>query len=825
MSKYLLAFDTAGNALSIGIARYTGRSFSTLAASAHFGLGAADAQATSVSPYEMLADENVVAPRQANTLLLERIDSLLYEHEIDLGDIAAVVVGRGPGSFTGVRIGVATAKGLARGLKAPLYGVSTTDAIACALAAQGYEGWACIALDAMRKEIYPAVVHIERGQVQRVRGDYVGKPAEVMPGVIAELVERGFAAGKDSLRVLGSGLEKHYADIAEAFEAAAITCVYDEENANHVTGEGLIRAHIADYVSDPYANAGEIADVLPIYTRMSDAEEAEKLKSPSCEASSSRPRCAAECSDDARPTATQSISASSANDAPHRITVRQLNPSDLDAMIALEKRLEHSAFNAGLLAHEFDVMHDVWMGAFSGAQLVGYVGIANMAGEVHVLNIAVDSAYRRKGVARQMMEAAKQRVLAWKASCMTLEVRVSNTPAINLYESLGFKEEGVRPHYYRDGEDASIMWLVLVDEKTALAWWGSEAYEQRRANGARVLGFESSCDETAAAIVEGNEILSNIVASQIDFHARFGGVVPEIASRKHIEAVVGVLDEALETAGMPLSAMDALAVTTRPGLVGALVVGLAFMKGLAYGCAKPLYGINHLEGHIYANVLAHPDVAWPLVALVVSGGHTSLIYSSKQGSYETLGETLDDAAGEAFDKVAKALGLPYPGGPIISKLAEAGNPHAIDFPRAMLHSGDYQFSLSGLKTAVITYIHQQEQKGLELNKEDIAASFQQAVVEVQVAKAVRAVKETGAKWFLLAGGVSANPALRQALIDGLAGIDVQVSVPPLKYCTDNAAMIARAAVERVNRDEPLDFDAEAQAHAPLDDERALRWSE
>ena len=190
MSKYLLAFDTAGNALSIGIARYTGRSFSTLAASAHFGLGAADAQATSVSPYEMLADENVVAPRQANTLLLERIDSLLYEHEIDLGDIAAVVVGRGPGSFTGVRIGVATAKGLARGLKAPLYGVSTTDAIACALAAQGYEGWACIALDAMRKEIYPAVVHIERGQVQRVRGDYVGKPAEVMPGVIAELVER-----------------------------------------------------------------------------------------------------------------------------------------------------------------------------------------------------------------------------------------------------------------------------------------------------------------------------------------------------------------------------------------------------------------------------------------------------------------------------------------------------------------------------------------------------------------------------------------------------------------------------------------------------------
>lgn len=813
MSKYLLALDTAGNALSIGLALYTGRPLTALEASAHFGLGSTDAQASNVSPYEMVADESTVAPRQANTMLLEHIDSMLFDHEIDLGDVAAVVVGRGPGSFTGVRIGVATAKGLARGLQAPLFGVSTTDAIAHALAADGYEGWAFIALDAMRKEIYPAVVYIERGQVSRVRGDYVGKPAEVMPQVIAELREHGFAAAKNTLRVLGSGLEKHSDAIADAFEVAGITCVYDEENANHVTGEGLIRAHIANYAKEPFAHTGEVSDVLPIYTRMSDAEEAEKLEERADEIDAHSGDGAHVCAN--TPQRSEDVSE---NVAPQRITVRQLNPSDLDAMISLEKKLEHSSFNAGLLAHEFDVLNDAWIGAFEGARLVGMVGIANMAGEVHVLNIAVDPAYRRRGIARRLMAAARERVLAWRVSCMTLEVRVSNTPAIKLYESLGFKEEGVRPRYYRDGEDASIMWLVLVDEQTADRWWGKDACEQRAETGARILGFESSCDETAAAIVEGNEILSNVVASQIDFHARFGGVVPEIASRKHIEAVVGVLDESLDAAGMPLSAVDALAVTSRPGLVGALVVGLAFMKGLAYGCAKPLYGINHLEGHIYANVLAHPEIDWPLVALVVSGGHTSLIHSPRRGVYVTLGETLDDAAGEAFDKVAKAMGLPYPGGPIISKLAEKGNASAVDFPRAMLHSGDYQFSLSGLKTAVTTYIHQQQQKGLELNKEDIAASFQAAVVDVQVAKAVRAVKETGAKWFLLAGGVSANPALRQALVDAFANVDVHVSVPPLKYCTDNAAMIARAAVERVKTDKPLGFDAEASAHAPLDDD-------
>ena len=819
MAKYILACDTAGNALSIGLARYTGRPLSTLVASGNFGLDVVDAQDKSISPYEMVASSEFLAPRQANTKLLETIDALLRENDIDKGDIASVVVGRGPGSFTGVRIGVATAKGIARGLRAPLYGVSTTDAIAQSLSAQGFEGYALIALDAMRKEIYPALVHIEQGAITRLRSDWVGKPGEIMDDLIAELVELGFDASKDTLRVLGSGLLKHAEVIEEQLRAQHIQFLSDSDNENHVTGEGLIRAHIAACIKHPEQETGSVADVLPIYTRMSDAEETEKARAEQRSALTSSLRCGvfAPTSAPARvqPNAPTSAPARVTADA---LTVRQLNPADLEAMIALESQLEHSSWSASLLAKEFEVITDTWLGAFLGGILVGHVGFANLAGDTHILEIAVAPEHRRSGIARTLLDHMCTFVLEQCSANITLEVRTSNTAARALYQSYGFVEQGDRPRYYRDGEDAVIMWLELVDEKTAHDWWSLRAFDERLDTGSRILGLESSCDETAGAIVEGNAILSNVVASQIDFHARFGGVVPEIASRKHIEAVVGVLDETLEQAQMPLSALDALAVTTRPGLVGALVVGLAFMKGLSYATGKKLIGVNHLEGHIYANVLAHPDIEWPLVALVVSGGHTSLIYSEKPGTYRTLGETLDDAAGEAFDKVAKAMGLPYPGGPIISRLAEQGNPHAIEFPRAMMKSGDYQFSLSGLKTAVITYIHQQEQQGKPLNKEDVAASFQAAVIDVQVAKAARAVDETGARWFLLAGGVSANPALRQALNDEMRHHSVKVSVPPLSYCTDNAAMIARAAVLRRMLDEPLQLDAEASAHAPLDDE-------
>jgi N6-L-threonylcarbamoyladenine synthase len=292
-------------------------------------------------------------------------------------------------------------------------------------------------------------------------------------------------------------------------------------------------------------------------------------------------------------------------------------------------------------------------------------------------------------------------------------------------------------------------------------------------------------------------------------------VVPEIASRKHTEAISGVVAEALDQAGVGLADLTAIGVTHGPGLVGALVVGLAYAKGLAMATGLPLVGVNHLESHLFANILADPEVAPPLVALVVSGGHTSLVHMAGWGSYRTLGATLDDAAGEAFDKVAKVLGLGYPGGPILSRLAGEGDPTAIAFPRAMMDSGDYAFSLSGLKTAVINHIRREREAGREIDIPDLAASFQAAVVDVQVAKTVRAVEELDVRVVALGGGVAANPALRQALKDALEPRGVKVSVPPLTLCTDNAAMVGAAAHFRLWRGETLGLDAEAVPNLPL----------
>ena len=339
-----------------------------------------------------------------------------------------------------------------------------------------------------------------------------------------------------------------------------------------------------------------------------------------------------------------------------------------------------------------------------------------------------------------------------------------------------------------------------------------------------ILAIESSCDETAAAIVDGEgNLIADVVASQIDFHSRFGGVVPEIASRKHIEAICGVCDECFEAAAAALGVpqltwhdIDAVGVTYAPGLLGALVVGVAFAKGAAWAADKPLIGVHHLEGHLYANRIGAPDLEPPMVASLVSGGNTLLVHVKDWGNYETLGATIDDAVGEAFDKVAKALGLGYPGGPVISRAAAQGDPDAIPFPRAMLHSGDLRFSLSGLKTAVVTYINNERAAGRELNIPDIAASFQQAVVDVQVAKAKKALQLTGARTFCLGGGVAANPVLRASYEQLCAKMNVRLIMPPLSACGDNAGMIALVALDRYRQGKFMPLDADAQAHADLD---------
>ncbi len=309
-----------------------------------------------------------------------------------------------------------------------------------------------------------------------------------------------------------------------------------------------------------------------------------------------------------------------------------------------------------------------------------------------------------------------------------------------------------------------------------------------------ILAIESSCDETAAAVVKnGREILSNVISSQIDLHTLYGGVVPEIASRKHIEKINQVIESALLESGLTLENMDAIGVTYGPGLVGALLVGVAEAKAMAYAADKPLVGVHHIEGHVSANFIEHPDLEPPFMCLIVSGGHTHLVIVRDYGEFEILGRTRDDAAGEAFDKVARAVGLGYPGGPKIDKAAKEGNPQAIKFPRARVDGNVYDFSFSGLKSAVLNHINHANMMGEEMNIPDLLASFQNAVVDVLVSHTVEAAKEYGFKKVAIAGGVASNSALRKGMKEACEKNGIAFYYPSPIYCTDNAAMIGTAA--------------------------------
>ena len=309
-----------------------------------------------------------------------------------------------------------------------------------------------------------------------------------------------------------------------------------------------------------------------------------------------------------------------------------------------------------------------------------------------------------------------------------------------------------------------------------------------------ILAIESSCDETSAAVVvNGREVLSNVIASQISTHEKYGGVVPEVASRMHIEAFSGVVEEALLEANITLDKIDAIGVTYGPGLVGALLVGLQFAKGLAFSSKKPLVGVNHIEGHICANYIQHKDLKPPFVSLVVSGGHTFIVHVKDYGKYEVIGQTRDDAAGEAYDKVARALGLGYPGGPKIDKLAKEGNPKAIVFPKANFHEETLDFSFSGVKSAVLNYLNKCKMQNIEVNKADVAASFQQAVVDVLKDNVLLTCKKKNVKTIAIAGGVASNSTLRETLTNAASKRGIEVLFPAPILCTDNAAMIGSAA--------------------------------
>lgn len=589
----------------------------------------------------LLASCQVDAPRQANQVLLARAALLLEEAGLVTGDVDAVAVGRGPGSFTGVRIGVATAKGIACGLGVALYGLSTLDSVAWRAWRAGVRGRLGVVADAMRKEVYPVRYELDDAGVTRLEPDMVAKPAQVA---------QAWAGEEDDITLTGDGLLKY----AEFFEGASFA--FAPEELWLPDGQSLVSAFAQAFATGK-AGSGDAAALVPVYTRLSDAEENEQAR-----------------------------------------LAKMTDPRDAQKRERLQREIERT-----------------------------------------------DRAMR---VSRPKSEGA--------------------TEGVATYE----------PPF--------------------------------------ILAIESSCDETAAAVIDGGrDVLADCIASQIDFHKRFGGVVPEIASRKHTEAIVPTVMYTMEQAGLGFGDLSAVACTIGPGLVGALVVGVAFAKGLCFATGLPFIGVNHLEGHLYANRYVDPTIEPPFVALLVSGGHTMLVHVRGWGDYEVLGSTLDDAVGEAFDKVAKALELGYPGGPVLSRYAKDGDAKAIAFPRAMMHSGDLRFSLSGLKTAVITYINEQNKAGMSIDIPDLAASFTAAVVDVLVAKSLDACKQTGSRVLCIGGGVAANPDLREALAASLGKRGIRVIMPELSDCADNASMIASVGLDLFEAGERTGLDADPQAHMPL----------
>lgn len=329
----------------------------------------------------------------------------------------------------------------------------------------------------------------------------------------------------------------------------------------------------------------------------------------------------------------------------------------------------------------------------------------------------------------------------------------------------------------------------------------------------RILGIESSCDETAAAVVENDRVLSSVVSSQT-LHWKYGGIVPELAAREQLKAIRPVVQEALVEAGIDLSRMDGIAVTSGPGLAGSLAVGVAFAKSLALAAGKPLVGVNHLEGHLFSVFIERPDLPLPAVVLIASGGHTVLLSVAEKGKARLLGQTVDDAAGEAFDKGARLLGLPYPGGPSIQKAAEGGNPQALDFPRPMLKTGNFEFSFAGLKTALAIFL-QKHPETAQKNQADLAAAYQEAIAETLAEKTLSAAQKTKARSVSIAGGVAANQRLRNLLKFRGSKLGLEIHFPAFQYCTDNAAMIAAAGEFYLKAGRISGYELEAAPNLPL----------
>lgn len=496
--------------------------------------------------------------------------------------------------------------------------------------------------------------------------------------------------------------------------------------------------------------------------------------------------------------------------------IRIATEDDLDAIMQIER----SCFVTDAWPQES--MYDELVGAeryyvlaYENENVIGYAGLAKnpVAGQADIQTIAVSLEHRGRGLGRDLMNVLLTEAKRANLRQVFLEVRADNATAQKLYESLGFKQIRIRPRYYQPDDVDAVEMLLTIE--------GSVREPL-------VLGIESSCDETGVGIVRGNTLLANVISSSMEAHARFGGVVPEVAARAHLEALKPTLNEALAIAKVSLDEIDAIAVTNGPGLAGALMVGVGAAKALAVALDKPIYAVNHLVGHVGVDILERGELETPTIALLVSGGHTSLLLvRDLLDDVELLGETIDDAAGEAFDKVARILGLKYPGGPEIDRAAEGGNPNAIRFPRGLTQSKDqekhrYDFSFSGLKTAVARWVEVAEgaragrataqAAEIEYSHADVAASFREAVADVLVTKAINACNDHGVKRLLLGGGVVANKRLRELAVERCLEHGIELRIPALSLCTDNGAMIAALGAQLImdgRAPSSLDFGADS----------------
>ena len=450
------------------------------------------------------------------------------------------------------------------------------------------------------------------------------------------------------------------------------------------------------------------------------------------------------------------------------VELRRLELRDLNAIEEIERSSYPTPWSRSMFASELAKPSSLCLGAFEPGtgKLIGYLIISRYVDAWHVMNVAVAPGRRRQGIASMLLNRLFELTAGHSRRGYTLEVRVSNAGAIKLYEELGFR--------------AARRAARLLHRQPRGRADHVEGPGLRAGGALLILGLETSCDETAAALLEGGEIVSNVVASQADLHARFGGVVPEVASRRHLELVVPVIEEAL--GDRSLDEVDTVAVTQGPGLIGALLVGLSAAKALAWGRGLPLVPVDHLHGHVASLYLEPDPLEPPFLCLLASGGHTLLVDVPEHGAFRPLGTTLDDAAGEAFDKGARLLGLGYPGGAEIDRLAREGDPEAFGFPVARVPGLD--FSFSGVKTALLYEVRGLGDE-LEARRADLAASYQRAIVRALVARTLEAAERTGAERVAVVGGVAANSELRASLPDATA--------PPLPLCTDNAAMIASAA--------------------------------